>query len=289
MKKIGLYTNLLKQEFIDEYLQVISIFEKVGFQIFLHEKLNNFLREKLNKRYNSFSNVNQVKIDLLFTLGGDGTFIEGVHIISKNDIPIIGVNIGRLGFLASVNIVDLESALYKIKNNETFIEQRTLLQLSANREIKIPKFAINEFTIFKADLSSMIGIEVHINEKYFNTFWADGLIVSTPTGSTAYSLSAGGPIIYPQSSDFIITPIACHNLNVRPFVLPDNYTVHIKVHARGDTCMISMDCYSQITSSDINISIKKSDYYVKLLHLNDYDFFVTLRNKLNWGLDRRNE
>ncbi|MCX7955007.1 MAG: NAD kinase [Bacteroidales bacterium] len=288
MKKLGLFSNKLKQEYIQEYLRAISWIENIGFQIYLHERLNNYLKKFLTKKYETYNSIEEVDIDLLLTFGGDGAFIEGVHVISNHDVPIIGVNIGRLGFLASININSLEDALYKISNGETYIEKRTLLELISDKKLNIPHYAINEFTVFKSDFSSMIGIEVNINERYFNTFWADGLIIATPTGSTAYSLSAGGPIIYPQSSDFIITPVACHNLNVRPFVLPDDYKITIKIHSRSDTCMISMDNYSQVVSTDINITLKKSQHKVKLLLLRDYDFFNALRTKLNWGIDRRN-
>ena len=228
-------------------------------------------------------------VQYLFSIGGDGTFLKSILTLRHRSIPVIGINSGRLGFLSAISREDMEWAIDDVLNNEYLIEERSLLQVDCSSELFGDfNYVMNEITVTKMDSSSMINIHTYLNGKYVTTYWADGLIISTPTGSTAYSLSVGGPILTPDSSDIVITPIAPHNLTMRPIVIPDHNRLTLRVEGRGQQFLASLDSRSKAVNFPGEIHIRKAAFRVKTIKLREHDFFNTLRNKLMWGTDRRN-
>lgn len=229
------------------------------------------------------------EFDVLVSIGGDGTILDSVRKVGSSGIPILGINTGRLGFLSSTQFDELESALERLKTGDYQVDQRTLIQVDANDDLfGAQNFALNEVSVHKSSTSSMLVVQAYLDDFFLNTYWSDGLIVSTPTGSTGYSLSTGGPIIAPGTNNMIITPIAPHNLNVRPLVISDSRKVRLQVEGNDPNFMISLDSQSKILSSDVEISISKADFTVGLIRFGPHDYFQTLREKLMWGSDRRN-
>ncbi|MBW7952222.1 MAG: NAD kinase [Chitinophagaceae bacterium] len=227
--------------------------------------------------------------DCLISLGGDGTMLDAVALVREKVIPILGVNIGRLGFLANINRDELQVAVDALVNRTYIIDKRTLLHLDANTNLfGDAPFALNEFAIHKRDTSPMIKIHTYLNGEFLNTFWADGLLVSTPTGSTGYNMSCNGPIVFPDVSSFIITPLAPHNLNVRSIVVSDNNIISFEIEGRTDQFICSLDARREIVNKGIQLAIKKENFSVNLIRLNEGSFLSTLRNKLTWGMDKRN-
>lgn len=230
-----------------------------------------------------------VKLDYIISLGGDGNMLNAVAMVQDSGIPILGINMGRLGFLSSVNREKIKEAITSLKNGDFKIDSRSLLKLRSHANLfQNRNFALNEVTVYKQQPNSMVSIHVYIDDEYLNSYWADGLIIATPTGSTAYSLSTGGPIISPDAKNFIITPIAPHNLSVRPLVIPDNKTVRIKVDGREDSYFVSLDARTQSFQSDEELIIEKENFEIKLIRLPNENFFSTIRAKLLWGIDKRN-
>ncbi len=229
------------------------------------------------------------KADFLCAIGGDGTMLDAVALTVNNGLPIIGVNMGRLGFLSSMSKDEIIPALEEIYAHKFTLENRTLLQLHNQEDLfgGFP-FAMNELTIHKSDLQTMITIQVYINDEFLNSYWADGLIVSTPTGSTAYSLSCAGPIVTPGSENFVITPIASHNLTVRPIVIRDDSRIRIIVEGKSGEFFVAMDSRKEKVNSGIELIVTKAGFSVRLVRLPGRHFFKTIREKLNWGLDARN-
>ncbi len=228
-------------------------------------------------------------IDCLITLGGDGTMLDAVTLISDKNIPILGINFGRLGFLASISKEEMTSAVDALINGTYVIDKRTLIHLDASVPLfgEAP-FALNEFAIHKRETSPMIKIHTYLNGEFLNTYWADGLIVSTPTGSTGYSLSCNGPIVFPESASFVITPVAPHNLNVRPIVIPDSNVISFEIEGRADQFICVLDARRELVSNNIQLAVKKERFTASLIRLNENSFLTTLREKLTWGLDKRN-
>jgi NAD+ kinase len=228
-------------------------------------------------------------LDFFLSIGGDGTLLDSVCLIGSREIPILGLNTGRLGFLATVATDKIEESVKNLVSGNYQIESRTLLSLDSNRKLfHGVNFALNEFTIHKRDTSSMITVHTYIDGKYLNSYWADGLIVSTPTGSTGYSLSCGGPLITPGAKNFVLTPVSPHNLNVRPIIVSDESEISFEIEGRTDKFLISLDSRSTAISSDLKLSVKKEKFSAKLVKLPNDHFFDTLRQKLNWGFDMRN-
>lgn len=228
------------------------------------------------------------ELELFVSLGGDGTLLDTVALVGRSQIPVLGINLGRLGFLSNVRSDTLEAALAAIKNGWYSLQERSLLEVIDHEELLgTQNFALNEVSIHKRDSASMIAVHVHLGEDYLNTYWADGLIIATPTGSTAYSLSCGGPVIYPTSGALVINPICPHNLNVRPFVVPDHYTIRLKLEARSDRCLMNLDSRSSAVDGQSHITIKRANFHVKMVQLDGSSFLDTLRTKLSWGLDVR--
>lgn len=227
--------------------------------------------------------------EFVFSLGGDGTLLETVTEVGRYEVPILGINTGRLGFMATIPKDDISKSLQTLFNNSYQIDNRTLITLESDRGLFGERnFALNEFAIMKRDTSSMIRVKTFIDGEFLNSYWSDGLIVSTPTGSTGYSLSCGGPVVLPQSNNFIITPVCPHNLNVRPMVVSDNSIISFEIQGRGKSFLTSLDSRSQAVDASVQMACKKADFKVRLIELDGYNFLNTLRNKLNWGLDMRN-
>jgi len=228
-------------------------------------------------------------ITCLISLGGDGTMLDAVTLVKDKRIPILGINFGRLGFLASISRDELASAVDAIVNHTFIVDKRSLIHLDANMPLfgEAP-FALNEFAIHKRDTSPMIKIHTYLNGEFLNTYWADGLIVATPTGSTGYNMSCNGPIMFPDASSFVITPVAPHNLNVRPIIVPDSNIISFEIEGRTDQFICAMDARREIVNKDIQLAVKKETFVVRLLRLSEGSFLSTLRNKLTWGLDKRN-
>jgi NAD+ kinase len=226
----------------------------------------------------------------MISIGGDGTLLDTLPLIRNSGIPVLGINTGRLGFLSSVSTDEIENSLLSLVNKKYRIDERSLVRLDTHGEEMFGSFpfALNELTVLKRDNTTMISISVFVNNLYLNTYWADGLMVSTPTGSTGYSLSCAGPIISPDSETFVITPIASHNLTVRPIVIKDNSIIRLRVEGRVKNHLIVMDSRSVPRETSTDLFIKKADFKIKLICLENNDFFKTIRNKLAWGLDKRN-
>ncbi len=228
-------------------------------------------------------------IDALISLGGDGTLLDTVCLVRNKQIPVLGINFGRLGFLASLGKENIDEAVQSLNARSYVLDKRGLLHLDAS----IPlfgdeSFALNEFTIHKREFSPMIKIHTYLNGEFLNTFWSDGLIVSTPTGSTGYSLSCNGPVVFPDSESFVITPIAPHNLNIRPIVVPNHNVISFEVEGRVDDFICTLDSRKEVVDKSVQLAIKKEQFCFNLVRLNENNFLKTLREKLTWGFDTRN-
>ncbi|MGK7392539.1 MAG: NAD kinase [Candidatus Cyclobacteriaceae bacterium M2_1C_046] len=229
------------------------------------------------------------KLDVLFTLGGDGTLLEAVTHVKDKQVPLMGINTGRLGFLAYTAKDEIEVAIHKFFNGDFTYDDRSLLCLNDKDGLFSGlNFALNDFTIVKKDTSSMITVHTYLNGDFLNSYWADGIILSTPTGSTGYSLSCGGPLVVPQSNNFIITPVCPHNLTVRPIVVPDDSVISFRIEGRSDNYLVSLDSRFQPVDEESKLEIRKAPFKARLVKLPTSNYFKTLRQKLNWGLDVRN-
>jgi NAD+ kinase len=291
--KIALFGKVVSVENASYIRQIISELEHHHASIVYYKP---FL-EKLNKHLNlgakppCFNDNNGLKgsVDFLFSIGGDGTLLDTITFVQDSGIPVFGINLGRMGFLSSVSKDQISSAIAELISGKFKLDQRTLLRLETDEGLfGNLSYAMNEFAVYKKYPLSMLKIEAFVNDEYLNSYWADGLIIATPTGSTAYSLSCGGPIIFPQSQNFVITPIATHNLTVRPVVIPDNSEIKIKVVGREKEVIISLDSRSVPVDSSTEFIIKKEDFMINLVQLDDESYFKTIREKLMWGLDLRN-
>lgn len=228
-------------------------------------------------------------IDFLISLGGDGTLLDTIAFVRDKDIPVIGINFGRLGFLASIGKENMVTAVMALVNRTYVADKRSLIHLDANKPLfgEVP-YGLNEFAIHKTDTSPMIKIHTYLNGEFLNTYWADGLIVSTPTGSTGYSLSCGGPIVFPESGSFVINPVAPHNLNVRPIIVPFDTIISFEVEGRAENFLCALDSRKEIVDKNVQLAVRREKFSISLVRLNENNFLQTLRNKLSWGLDRRN-
>ena len=229
------------------------------------------------------------EIDFLVSLGGDGTLLDTVTLVRNGNIPVVGINFGRLGFLASIGRDELSQAVKALARRSYIIDKRTMIHLDASLSLfnDVP-YALNEFAIHKRDVSPMIKINTYLNGELLNTYWADGLILATPTGSTGYSLSCSGPVVFPESGSFVITPIAPHNLNVRPIVVPDSTIISFEIESRSDDVIVALDSRREIVNKNVQLAIRRENFMLNLVRLNENNFLQTLRNKLSWGLDKRN-
>ena len=233
--------------------------------------------------------VGEHALDVMLSLGGDGTLLDTVTYVGALETPILGINLGRLGFLATTPRQEIEKGLKELMEGTYTLDRRSLLRLDSDNDLfGKHNYALNEVAILKQDTSSMIVVHTFINGEYLNSYWADGLIVATPTGSTGYSLSCGGPVVLPRSKNFVVTPVSPHNLNVRPMIVSDNSVISFEIEGRSRNFLVAMDSRSKIADPKVQIAVRKEAFSANLIRLNGHNFLDTLRTKLNWGLDMRN-
>jgi NAD+ kinase len=292
--KIALYGQTVNPEFFDELSRLFDLLKEKHIESFVYGPFLEYLQQDCGIRpeiTGTFDDGNDLPDDVsyLFSLGGDGTFLKSFLVAKNGSIPLVGINSGRLGFLSDISRDEIESAVNDILEGNILIDERTALELEiVSEKQSVFLYALNEIAVTKLDSSSMINIHTYINGEFLNTYWADGLIIATPTGSTAYSLSVGGPILTPDSENFVISPIAPHNLTVRPMVVPDHHSITLKVEGRGHHFLASIDSQSETIYFKESLKIRKAPFKVKTIRLKDHSFFTTLRNKLMWGADKRN-
>ncbi len=274
---------------------IFVFFNKNNVEMVIEENFLKILYEQeiIAKQYKTFSSYADLdqSFDILVSIGGDGTILRAATYVRNSGIPIVGINAGRLGFLAKVQKENIDAFLQIVINKEYTISERTLLKLQCDPEIEELNqinFAMNEVTVSRKDTTSMITIETSLNNEYLNSYWADGLIISTPTGSTGYSLSCGGPVLTPDVKSLVITPIAPHNLNARPLVIPDTTEIKLKVSGREENYLVSLDSRIISISNNTVLTIKKADFKINMIEIPSETFLKTLRNKLLWGEDKRN-
>lgn len=296
MKKVAIYGQAYTITAEKEIKTLLSALEKNNIVVFFEEEFYNLIVENnfLTKKYPTYNHFNDLSnsFDMMFTIGGDGTYLRAVTYIRNLNIPVLGINTGRLGFLATVQKEQIEETVDLLINKEFTTQNRSLLQISTSperKEFAELDFALNEITIARRNTTSMIGVKTYLNNQYLTNYWADGLIISTPTGSTGYSLSCNGPVVLPDSKSFIITPIAPHNLNARPMVIPDEISIQLEVTAREKDYLISLDSRISTVPLGTKISIKKAPFSIKSILLKEQSFLKTLRGKLLWGEDTRNK
>ena len=290
--KIGIFGKVLKQSDIDFIQKLLSLLLQRKHELWVYHSYFLQLQKKnltANLQYFEDVDVKAGFLDCLFSIGGDGTLLHTIRFIKDSGIPILGVNIGRLGFLTGVVKGKVTDAIEALEEGNYMLDQRSLLQLTSNYPIfEDAPFALNEFTIQRSDTSSMITVHTYLNGQHLNSYWADGLIISTPTGSTGYSLSCGGPVIVPTAKSLVLTPIAPHNLNARPLVISDDTVIRLKVSGREENHLVSLDSRIASIENGREIQIKKAGFTVKMIEYTSESFLKTLRNKLLWGEDKRN-
>ncbi len=292
--RVIIYSQVYKvkdQQYIQEIFDVLA---DLNTEIFVYgpyfEQISNKIKFKVpTTLFESSVEVDEILPDFLISIGGDGTILNAVTLIGDRGVPVLGINVGRLGFLANTDKREIRQALGHLKNGMYDIDRRSLLHLDSN----VPLFnghcyALNDFTILKRDTSSMIVVHTYINGEFLNSYWADGIILATPTGSTGYSLSCGGPIIYPNSGNFVITPVAPHNLYVRPFVISDDCVVSFEIEGRVDQFLCTLDSRFEHINANTLLAIRKEKFAVNLVRIGGSSFLPTLRKKLFWGSDTRN-
>jgi NAD+ kinase len=291
--KVAIYSRGIENNQIHDVTLLLRELWKHGAEpVFFQDFFNQFYSAiELDGKYGTFNSDSGLdnSIECIISLGGDGTILDTITYVKDSGIPVLGINYGRLGFLANIGKEELQSAIDAIVNRKYVLENRTLIHLDANIPLfEEATFALNEFTIQKKDSSPMIRIHTYLNGEFLNTYWADGLIVATPTGSTGYSLSCNGPVVFPDSHSFIITPISPHNLNIRPIIVPDNTVISFEVEGRTDGFLTTLDARRQIVPKESQLAVKKENFGINLIRLHENNFLQTLRNKLSWGLDKRN-
>ncbi len=290
--KVAIHGRAFKDENIALIQSVLQQLVDAKVEVFLFEAFSDCVAKK-NVFPNHFqvftSHLDFPIADFAISIGGDGTLLESVTFIGEKEIPILGINTGRLGYLANVSKSDITLALKSILDQVYEIDERTLIKLESDKDLfQGVNFGVNELAILKRDTSSMIIVHTYINDEFLNSYWADGLLVSTPTGSTGYSLSCGGPVVMPRSNSLIITPVSPHNLNVRPLVVPDDVHIKFQIEGRGKNFLVALDSRSRTVDANVQLAAKKEKFKAKLITVQGVNYLNTLRTKLNWGLDVRN-
>ncbi len=290
--QIAIFGKTYKAEHRKDVQYLVQYLENRNIELIIHQKyferIRKFIRFKsAPKTFTTHTEMR--KADFLFSLGGDGTLLETITFVQDSGIPVLGINLGRMGFLASVQTQYIKETLDKVFNQHYSLDKRSLLRLETTQNIfGSLNYALNDISIYRKKPFSMLTVDAYINEQFLNTYWGDGLIIATPTGSTAYSLSCGGPIILPGSQNIVITPIAPHNLTVRPIVIPDDSQIRIKIVGRIKKFFVNLDSRSESVDSSIELYIKTEKFKINLVQPEGEDFFRTIHNKLNWGADLRN-
>ncbi|MBC7567590.1 MAG: NAD kinase [Pedobacter sp.] len=290
---IAIYGREFNNSVLPYVQEVFNVLQHYDTPVFVYKKYFDFINERIKLPQNviTFETHEELrgKADVLISLGGDGTLLDTLALVRDSGVPVIGINFGRLGFLASINKDEIKLAIEAIQNKSYTLDKRTLISInSTQRLFGDENFALNDITIHRRDNSAMMLIHAYMNDEFVNSYWADGLIIATPTGSTAYSLSCGGPIIFPSSQNFVITPIAPHNLNVRPLIIPDDVSLTFEIEARSSKFLVSCDSRTETVNRSVKITLNKAAFHVNLIRLNNESYLTTLRNKLLWGIDTRN-
>lgn len=290
---VAIYNRTFDEQDVPTLLRFIKMLEEHNLQMIFYknfyERLQPHLDMKSTPRLFTGKSDLPTYTEMLFSLGGDGTLLDTVCYVGNTNIPLIGINLGRLGFLAAIPEEEMEGAILSLVRGSYTLETRSLIHLDSS----IPLFdgtpyALNEFTLHRKDSSSMIKIHTYLNGEFLNTYWADGLIVATPTGSTGYSLSCGGPVVFPQTSSFVITPVAPHNLNTRSIIVPDNNVISFEIEGRAEQFLCTLDARTETITSSIQLAVKKESFSISLVRPDEHNFLKTIRQKLYWGIDRRN-
>lgn len=290
---VAIYNRTFDDSDISTLQHIVQMMEKHGIQMMFYKDFYDRLSPHV-----SFKDVPRLftghhdlppQTDMLFSLGGDGTMLDTISFVGQTNIPLIGINLGRLGFLAAIPVENVDNAILSLVRGSYTLEKRSLIHLDSS----IPLFngapyALNEFTLHRKDSSSMIKVHTYLNGEFLNTYWADGLIVSTPTGSTGYSLSCGGPVVFPQASSFVITPVAPHNLNTRSIIVPDDHVISFEVEGRSDQFLCTLDARTETITSHVQIAVRKENFTVSLVRPDEHNFLDAIRQKLYWGIDKRN-
>jgi NAD+ kinase len=290
---VAVYGKQFSADFSPYIIELFDQLSGYGTKVQVYEPFLKFLQDEINchpQHVYTYSNARELdeKTDFMFSVGGDGTFLEAVPLIKIHNVPLIGLNSGRLGFLANIAKNDISRAVQSIFKGEYKINPRTLLEVETHpQNLEFFNCALNDITIQKTD-NTLINVKMFINDEFVTTYWTDGVIIATPTGSTAYSLSVGGPIVSPNTNNFIISPIASHNLSVRPLVVSDDVNIELEVTSRNKQFIITVDNRNKILESGTRIKLAKSDFCVSLLDFKENTYFKTLRSKLMWGADKRN-
>jgi NAD+ kinase len=291
--KAAIYSRIMEE---DQQEKVQVFFDELEKQkikpvIFdqFYEQIKHSIRLPADTSIFSLSEDLTDEIEFIISLGGDGTLLDTVTLVRDKNISIMGINFGRLGFLASIGQDEVKAAVQAIARRTFVTDKRTLIHLDADLPLfgNVP-YALNEFSLHKRDTASMIKIHTYLNGEFLNTYWADGLIMATPTGSTGYSLSCGGPIVFPDAASFVITPVAPHNLNVRPLIVPDDNIISFEVESRSENIICSLDSRREIVGKNVSLAVRKESFSINLIRLSENSFLQTLHNKLTWGLDKRN-
>lgn len=292
--KVAIYGRITEKK-LPEGLQ--PLFDKLGqheIELLLTEDFQAYLEQgvTIRSRVKTLRDYNEMRgqADYLLTLGGDGTLLETIAFVRNSGIPVLGINTGRLGFLAAVSVEEAGRELVErlVKRDYT-IDKRSLVKLETQENLfGEVNYALNEFTLQRKDSSAMMTIHATVNGQFLNSYWADGLIIATPTGSTAYSLSCGGPLVVPDAKSFIITPLSPHNLNVRPLIIPDDSVIELQVEGRSSHYLTTLDARMETVPCDTKLTIRKEDFKISLIRFNDKHFFQIIREKLLWGHDKRN-
>ncbi|MBK5285992.1 MAG: NAD kinase [Bacteroidia bacterium] len=290
---IAIYGRTFAQHRFNDVLAIFDVISKHDIRCIIYEPYLKFLRKELDLKsdYDTFNSRHDLKgnADFMLSIGGDGTLLDTVSLIHDSLIPVIGINIGRLGFLSSVFVEELPHTLDCLDKHHYVLDPRSLLRLeTSNNLFGENNIALNDLTIQNKQSSSMMTINAYLNGEYLNSYWADGLIISTPTGSTGYSLSCGGPIMMPQAESFILTPIAPHNLNVRPVIVSDKNIISLEIKGRSNNFLATLDSRSETIEESVQLAVRKESFPLNLIRLSNENFLTTLRKKLNWGLDKRN-
>jgi NAD+ kinase len=291
--KVAIYSRVIDYDQKGEVQQLFDQLGKENIELVIYEPFYETIRSTFTfpDKISIFKDSNDLTsaIDFLISLGGDGTLLDTVTLVRSKNIPVLGINFGRLGFLASIGRNELSTAVQSLVKRTIVIDKRSLIHLDANKPLfgDVP-YGLNEFAIHKTDTSPMIKIHTYLNGEFLNTYWADGVIVATPTGSTGYSLSCNGPVVFPESASFVITPVAPHNLNVRPIVVGDDNIISFEVEGRTDHFICALDSRKEIVDKKVQLAVQREAFTLSLVRLNENNFLQTLRNKLSWGLDTRN-
>ena len=290
--KIGVHGKEFTRQSAPLIQRILEILTQHHARLYISTRFAGFLKQAAfrNFKWETYNPGDPLpSLEVLISIGGDGTLLESVTHIGKSGIPVLGINTGRLGFLATISREETEHALEQVLKKSFTLDKRALLRLETEKKVfGNLNFALNDFTVVKKDTSAMITIHTFIDGEFLNSYWADGIIVSTPTGSTGYSLSCGGPLIFPRSGNFVLTPVSPHNLTVRPIIVSDTSEIAFQVDGRSKKFLVTLDSRIATVDNTARLTIRKEDFQVNLIQLEGHHYFKTLRQKLNWGLDIRN-